>query len=554
MLYAAEQGQTRCVEVLLDKGANINARDSVGNTALIVSSEHGHTDTVRCLLAKPSCDVNCAGTYGLTALHRAAWHAYNDITALLLQAGANVNMCDQAHETALHVAAQRGNIEVTRLLLQRNDLDVNRRNMFGRSALMRAVEAGQGDVCEMLQQAGANSNLVEDLSCHGNAIHVATVNNHVAILHTLLKAGAELGKRCADGHTELHHAASGGYTDCVRTLLKHGALVNELNRYGDTPLLLAAKNNHPDVVQVLLDHQADVNATCFGRQTALYVAVIRNHVKCARKLLEAGANPNQVADMTSTLLIQAASMGSRAMVDLLLNYDIDVNFMQPSHRTALSYAVENAHDVTMVRRLIAAGAKPDIDVGGRFVFGPLHMACRNGSVVCARALLELGALPDGNSRSGPTPLITAGSSHHMDLVDLLLHAGAKVNVAVRLGNTAWLGGASIVSRDVPITALQYALRTANVPFLIRLVSSPNCDLSNTADWLSPAFSETCLHQWLLEEAGRPKPMKALARWAVLASLSVDRCHFRAIVKYCNLLPLPQSLKAYLTRCCTLLNV
>ncbi|MBI4654475.1 MAG: ankyrin repeat domain-containing protein [Nitrospirae bacterium] len=84
---AVKEGNITRVRTSIDKGADINAKDNDGFTALMFASYSGHTDIVEVLLAKGA-DVNAESNDGLTALMSASSKGHTDIVEVLLAKGA----------------------------------------------------------------------------------------------------------------------------------------------------------------------------------------------------------------------------------------------------------------------------------------------------------------------------------------------------------------------------------------------------------------------------------------------------------------------------------
>ncbi|OPY76034.1 MAG: Ankyrin repeat protein [Syntrophorhabdus sp. PtaU1.Bin058] len=106
------------VKLLLDKGADVNAKWATeGITALIFASQEGHTDVVKLLLDKGA-DVNAKwATEGMTALMMASWEGHKDVVKLLLDKGADVNAKTITEGmTALMMASWEGHKDVVKLL------------------------------------------------------------------------------------------------------------------------------------------------------------------------------------------------------------------------------------------------------------------------------------------------------------------------------------------------------------------------------------------------------------------------------------------------------
>jgi ankyrin repeat protein len=100
---------------LINNGADVNASNNFGSTALILASSRGHTDIVR-LLIDHGADVNASNKYGDTALMWASSSRLFDIVRLLLDAGADVNASDSFGETALIWASFYDHYDIVELL------------------------------------------------------------------------------------------------------------------------------------------------------------------------------------------------------------------------------------------------------------------------------------------------------------------------------------------------------------------------------------------------------------------------------------------------------
>ena len=97
---AVSNGYVNSVKVLLDKGADVNAKNNDGWTALMCASEKGYAKIVSMLL-KNGADVNAKNNGGWTALMKASQEAYKEIVEILLKNGADVNAVTKNGYTAL---------------------------------------------------------------------------------------------------------------------------------------------------------------------------------------------------------------------------------------------------------------------------------------------------------------------------------------------------------------------------------------------------------------------------------------------------------------------
>ncbi|MGB7065806.1 MAG: ankyrin repeat domain-containing protein, partial [Syntrophobacteria bacterium] len=106
LIVAAKDGQLEIVEMLLDKGADIEGRDAkFGGTPLIWAAIRGQTETVKLLLGKGA-DINgVEEKNGMSATILAAIKGNNKIIGILLESGADVNGGDKDGRTPLMWAA-----------------------------------------------------------------------------------------------------------------------------------------------------------------------------------------------------------------------------------------------------------------------------------------------------------------------------------------------------------------------------------------------------------------------------------------------------------------
>ena len=107
LMDAAGQGQERVVELLLQRGADINTQSINGLTALMTASHYGHERVVDYLL-QHGADANLQNSTGLTALMLAAKRGHERVVGLLIWHGAEINKQDSIDQTALVYAARYG--------------------------------------------------------------------------------------------------------------------------------------------------------------------------------------------------------------------------------------------------------------------------------------------------------------------------------------------------------------------------------------------------------------------------------------------------------------
>jgi ankyrin repeat protein len=147
---AVESGVLRRVEESLsNRAAIVHSRTLWGDTALHLAVRSGESNMVT-LLLEAGADVNAKGDSGVTALHLAAFNGNMQIAEALLKAGSEVNAVGFRHnDTPLHVAALHGHANVVKLLLAYG-ADANAENMLHKTPLQLAQENQQTNVIAVL--------------------------------------------------------------------------------------------------------------------------------------------------------------------------------------------------------------------------------------------------------------------------------------------------------------------------------------------------------------------------------------------------------------------
>ena len=242
LIEAAEKGDLSAVSAALANGADVNAKNIKGLTALMKASIEGHADVVKLLLDKGA-DVNARTDSGYMALTAASWAGHADSVKLLLDNGADVNVKDVEGGTVLMGASWAGHVDVVKLLLD-NGADINAKDPEGRTALMAASLNGNKDIVRVLVKAGAK----ED---NDSKLILATRNGDLAAVSTALNNGANVNAKYTYDKTALMVASEMGHEDIVKLLLDNGADVNAKDTEGITALTSVGPRGHETIVQLL---------------------------------------------------------------------------------------------------------------------------------------------------------------------------------------------------------------------------------------------------------------------------------------------------------------
>ena len=161
LISAAARGDLEVVNLLLQRGADVNVKDKQESTALFHALEGGYDEVELVLLNQPKLDPNARGLNGVTALISYAYRDQKDAVRRLLDLGADVNAQDNDGDVALHGAAETGNVEIIDMLLAKG-ADPNLKNKEGGTPLMWAAVFGNEEAARRLLKSGADPSLKDN--------------------------------------------------------------------------------------------------------------------------------------------------------------------------------------------------------------------------------------------------------------------------------------------------------------------------------------------------------------------------------------------------------
>ena len=306
---AAKRGNLEIVQILLERGASIEATDKSEETALHIASHHDRIRTVRHLLIKGASTeagnhdeqtplhvvqllldkgafIEAEDKHKMRPLHMAASRNLLTTVRLLLRNGADITVKNEDGNTPLHFAAQTGNEELVELMLEWGAYK-DAKNRFKRTPLHFAARKGHSAVVQTL--------LVNDVNVNSRdrdkwtALHYAAQCQSRATAELLLDNGADLEMKCKEGQTALHKAATLGRLSIVLMLLDEGALIDAQDKAKCTAVHYAVEEHCKLTLRHLLDRGASTGIKNGDGLTALQVAQQSNGYQrkwMVRRLLE----------------------------------------------------------------------------------------------------------------------------------------------------------------------------------------------------------------------------------------------------------------------------
>jgi ankyrin repeat protein len=274
----------------------------------------------------------------------------------------------------------------------------------------------------ILTIAGAQNPLgVEHSFVNYEAYQKAWENATVEDLQAWLETQPDLEAKDSNSWTILvrvaHHNRN---PEVIKFLLNAGANPNTRYLSNWTPLMSAAQWNNPAVVQALIEAGADVNAKGDDGETVImYAAKWNRNPEVITTLIEAGADPMVKDPYGSNLLMLAAEHNDNPeVIQKLLATGLEINFQKDYGTSALMIAAMSWNSKPqIVQALIEGGAELDMqDDWGRTA---LFYACTRNEIEVVKVLLAAGANPTIAAKNGLTVLQVATENHYQEIVDLL---------------------------------------------------------------------------------------------------------------------------------------
>ncbi len=189
----------KVVKFLRQKGADPTFQDKNGWSALLREAlKENYPKIAEFLIIKHGADVNAKDKHGLTALMYASRFNHPEIAKLLLDKGADPNLQNNEGWTALMYASRFNNLRIAKLLIEKR-ADLNIQEQQGWTALMLASQNNHSQIVKLLLENGADLNIQDEYGW--TALMYASKNNNPQIVKLLLDKGADPNIKNHDGKT-----------------------------------------------------------------------------------------------------------------------------------------------------------------------------------------------------------------------------------------------------------------------------------------------------------------------------------------------------------------
>jgi ankyrin repeat protein len=468
---AAERGDRAAVQQLIRSGADVNAAQGDGTTALHWAAAKEDAEMAKMLLAAGASVKAMTREGGMTPLIMASMSGAADVIEALIAAGADVNTAKSAGTTPLMLAAGSGKVDAVKALLDHGASLNAKEASHGQTALMFAAGMGRGDVIRLMLQRGADPGVTTEVrklagvrldangelisadskpaeakSAEPKAPEVATKPSAPGAPAAAQQRPRELGATIMGGMTALVIAARDGQRDAAKALIEGGADINQASAAElMTPLVMAISNGHFDLAKYLVQQGADVNKASVAGLTPLYATIdLRwapkswvpmpvydqeeiGYMELMKLLIDRGANVN-------------ARLGKRLW---FRSFFSDQSWVDPAGATPFWRAAQSS-DVAAMKFLVAHGA--DAKMATLEGDTPLMVAAGLGWganftvnapdswLAAVGYCLQLGNEVNAVDSRGYTALHGVGFRGDNEMVKYLVAKGARTSVRTKAGD------------------------------------------------------------------------------------------------------------------------
>ncbi len=356
---AAWAGDVLRARRLVERGADVNAKDETQQSAYLIATSEGHLELLE-LTLRHGAAVDDKDSFNGTGLIRAAERGHADVVGRLLRAGIDKDHDNNLGWTALHEAVHLGDgteryLDTVRVLVAGGvDVDIESPR-DGATPLAYARARGFDDLARLIEVASAQDGRPLDRSTAERRLLDAARSGDGDAAALALRAGARLETRDADRRTPLLLAATHDRVAVARLLVALGADPDALDAIHDTPWLVTGVTGSVAMLEALLPARPDLTIRNRFGGVSVIPASERGHVDYVRRVVRTGIDVNHVNDLGWTALLEAVILGDgsvsyQKIVRILLDAGADASIADGDGVTALEHA--QTSDQTEVARIL----------------------------------------------------------------------------------------------------------------------------------------------------------------------------------------------------------
>ena len=154
------------IDAALAAGADVDATDTVGRTAILIAAKAGRLDVVRHLIAAGA-DIDSQDQICLNPFLWGCISGNPELVRIMVEAGTDLERTTRFYGKGIHPASEKGHLEIVRYLTEETDINLNHTNLCGWTPLLEAIHLRDGgsvqqQIVQLLVDNGADPTMVDE--------------------------------------------------------------------------------------------------------------------------------------------------------------------------------------------------------------------------------------------------------------------------------------------------------------------------------------------------------------------------------------------------------
>ncbi|XP_048242395.1 uncharacterized protein LOC124127493 isoform X3 [Haliotis rufescens] len=289
VMMAAEAGHSDVYHLLVSEGTDLSLTVIGDRDCLMLACEGGNMSIVKHLLSLKTSNINRRDRLGITPVMMAAKARHSDVYHLLVSEGADLSLTDDWDRDCLMFACEGGDMSIVKHLLSLKTSNINRRDRFKYTPVMMAAKARHSDVYHLLVSVGADLSLTDyrDRDCLMLACEGGDISK---VQHLLSLKTSNINRRDRLGSTPVMMAAKAGHSDVYDLLVSEGADLSLTDDRDRDCLMLACEGGNMSLVKHLLSlNKFNINRRDKLGSTPVMIAIDGRHSDVHNLLASEGA-------------------------------------------------------------------------------------------------------------------------------------------------------------------------------------------------------------------------------------------------------------------------
>lgn len=372
LFWAAFQNNLPLINYLLQKGADVNVKDSHMYTPILFAAVRGNINTeLYDILINKGANINEKNENGANALLLAIPHMKDLKEAqYFIKKGLSLKSIDNNGDDALFYASRNGNQKIINQLIKKG-FNPKTLNNKGQNLMFAAAEGSRMKTNDLeffkyIESLGVSPNQ-KDKEGLTPLFTLSSRHKDITVLNYFLDKGNSVNQLDKEGNTPLINASSRNSLEVVSLLENKSSNINATNSQGHSALTSAVARNTSDVVSYLIKKGADINVKDVKGNTLVYYLLESYTPRDIKKfdekwniLTEKGLNFAQNQEKGNNIYHLAVDKADLNLLQKVASVNVDINAKNKDGLTPLHKAVMTAKNLDIIKFLLEKGANKTI--------------------------------------------------------------------------------------------------------------------------------------------------------------------------------------------------